>query len=245
MALGSSIWSISESQQDTKGDIKIPCYFPGLIEDSLTVFQWILANANNGPVYLWGHSLGSGYVGNDIWNFHLYDLKHIYDVKLLIFRSVAVAVSNILTERSEKIKIFFSIYCSVLCNTFRRHRILSSSGLLFHYTTIASFFSDVSRVGYTTPWTQVSYTVADDDRNANIEIIKYRRKSRFQENFARQFSRLVDVCATTFGTKSALVGGTRLFMSSQALGLRIISFLHKLICCLRCTGHGSYIGGTV
>ncbi|CAB3995229.1 Hypothetical predicted protein [Paramuricea clavata] len=43
----------------------------GLIDDSLTVFQWILANTNNGPVYLWGHSLGS---------------------------AVAVAISKILTE---------------------------------------------------------------------------------------------------------------------------------------------------
>jgi predicted alpha/beta-fold hydrolase len=37
-------------------------YFQGLIDDSLTVFQWILANTNNRPVYLWGHSLGSAYV---------------------------------------------------------------------------------------------------------------------------------------------------------------------------------------
>ncbi|XP_028395938.1 monoacylglycerol lipase ABHD12-like isoform X2 [Dendronephthya gigantea] len=45
----------------------------GIIQDSLTVFQWILANTDNGPVYLWGHSLGSG---------------------------VAVALSKILTEKN-------------------------------------------------------------------------------------------------------------------------------------------------
>ena len=32
----------------------------GLCEDSLAAFSWIKQHSANSPVYIWGHSLGSG-----------------------------------------------------------------------------------------------------------------------------------------------------------------------------------------
>ena len=34
----------------------------GLLDDSLAVYHWILANTEGSPIYTWGHSLGSAYV---------------------------------------------------------------------------------------------------------------------------------------------------------------------------------------
>jgi fermentation-respiration switch protein FrsA (DUF1100 family) len=50
-------WSVA-GFADSPGE---PCE-DGMVEDGHTMFKWIKERSGKSPVFLWGHSLGSGYV---------------------------------------------------------------------------------------------------------------------------------------------------------------------------------------
>ena len=40
--------------------ISFLCFIVGLIEDGMAAMSWIRTRISNAPVFIWGHSLGSG-----------------------------------------------------------------------------------------------------------------------------------------------------------------------------------------